>query len=478
MFLINWGEIKGRIDPFYYKIDYRILEKAVLKNTKYKLRDFILYMAGGATPQKDQKEKYYTDESGIPFIRVQNLAPEGLDLSECVFINEQTHNNMLSRSKVRGNDLLVKITGVGRMAVSSVAPQQFEGNINQHMVVIKTKDRQTSELVAAYLNSDIGEKLASRRSTGGTRPALDYSALRSIPVIINADIVNVMECAYAQKREKEQEAQLLLNSINDYIIDALNIKLPLEAYQDLSNRVFYIHATDMLGGRFDPRKYSLKYKQLFEAIEAAPYDKSLLRDVISNDVSGDWGLDETVEDSDLISCLTIRGTEFDNRFNLNLDNNRTKFRKYSKVAYDKIALEEKDILVEKSGGSEDQPVGRVAFIEKDMLDDYSLAFSNFIHRIRIDDKKAVPEYVFEYLRLMHNIKVTEVMQTQTNGIRNLIMQEYFTQTVLLPELKKQEEIAIHAAQMRKRAFELRMEAEKIVSDAKKQVEKMLLEDKQ
>ena len=113
-----------------------------------------------------------------------------------------------------------------------------------------------------------------------------------------------------------------------------------------------------------------------------------------------------------------------------------------------------------------------------MLDDYSLAFSNFIHRIRIDDKKAVPEYVFEYLRLMHNIKVTEVMQTQTNGIRNLIMQEYFTQTVLLPELKKQEEIAIHAAQMRKRAFELRMEAEKIVSDAKKQVEKMLLEDKQ
>ena len=50
------------------------------------------------------------------------------------------------------------------------------------------------------------------------------------------------------------------------------------------------------------------------------------------------------------------------------------------------------------------------------------------------------------------------MQTQTNGIRNLIMQEYFTQTILLPEPKKQEEIAIHAAQMRKRAFELQMEA--------------------
>ena len=478
MFLINWGYIKGRIDPFYYKIDYRALEEAVLKNTKYKLRDFILYMAGGATPKKDQKEKYYADKSGIPFVRVQNLTPEGLDLSECVFINEQTHNNMLSRSKVQENDLLVKITGVGRMAVSSVAPQQFEGNINQHMVVIKTKDRQTSELVAAYLNSDIGEKLASRRSTGGTRPALDYSALRSIPVIINADIVNVMECAYEQKRQKEQETQLLLNNISDYIIGTLGIKLPLEANQDLSNRIFYIHATDMLGGRFDPRKYSLKYKQLLDAIESAPYDRLMLKEVVLNDVSGDWGLDDTVEDPDLISCLTIRGTEFDNKFNLDLDNNRAKFRKYSKVSFDKIALKEKDILIEKSGGSEDQPVGRVAFIEKDMLDKYSLAFSNFIHRIRIDDKKAVPEYVFEYLRLMHNIKITEVMQTQTNGIRNLIMQEYFTQTILLPDRKKQEEIAIHAAQMRKSAFELQMEAEKIVSDAKAKVEKMLLGDEQ
>lgn len=433
-------------------------------------------MAGGATPRKDEKEKYYADEFGVPFIRVQNLTPEGLNLKECVFINEQTHNNMLSRSKVRENDLLVKITGVGRMAVSSVAPQRFEGNINQHIVVIKTKDRQTSESIAAYLNSDIGEKLASRRSTGGTRPALDYSALRSIPVIINGDIVNIMERAYEQKREKERKVQQLLNSINDYIIDALNITLPLETEHDFSNRVFYVHAGDIFGGRFDPRKYSRKYKQLLSAIELSHCDRAFLKDVISEDISGDWGLDNTIEDPELISCLTIRGTEFDNKFNLNLDNNRTRFRKYRKASLNKIQLNEKDILIEKSGGSEDQPVGRVAFIEKGMLNKSPLTFSNFIHRIRIDEKKAVPEYVFEYLRLMHNIKITEVMQTQTNGIRNLIMQEYFAQTVLLPELKKQEEIAARAAQMRKKALELQMEAEKIVLNAKKKVEKILLQD--
>jgi hypothetical protein len=69
------------------------------------------------------------------------------------------------------------------MAVASVVPQDFEGNINQHIVAIRTKDAKTSEALAAYLNLDIAEQLASRRSTGGTRPALDYPALLSIPII-------------------------------------------------------------------------------------------------------------------------------------------------------------------------------------------------------------------------------------------------------------------------------------------------------
>lgn len=42
-----------------------------------------------------------------------------------------------------------------------------------------------------------------------------------------------------------------------------------------------------------------------------------------------------------------------------------------------------------------------------------------MQKIKINEDLAVPEFVFEYLKLVHNIKVTEVMQTQTNGIRKL-----------------------------------------------------------
>ena len=63
------------------------------------------------------------------------------------------------------------------------------------MVVIKTWSSELSEYLANYLNLDIIEKLATRRATGGTRPALDYKALKSIPIIENIDFQkNTAEC--------------------------------------------------------------------------------------------------------------------------------------------------------------------------------------------------------------------------------------------------------------------------------------------
>ncbi len=50
--------------------------------------------------------------------------------------------------------LLVKITGVGRMAIASVAPENFVANTNQHMVVIKPKNI-SSKYLAQYLNLDL-----------------------------------------------------------------------------------------------------------------------------------------------------------------------------------------------------------------------------------------------------------------------------------------------------------------------------------
>jgi len=190
VFIINRGEIEGRLEAEYYRPEIRNLENHIRNNSQKKLKDFIKKIASGATPSVTEEDKYYTDkENGVPFLRVQNLQTNGklfLD-DDLKHINRKTHEGLLKRSQVKEYDLLVKITGVGRMAIASVAPKGFEGNTNQHMVVIKTETKEISEYLANYLNLDITEKLATRRSTGATRPALDYPALKSIPIIEGLD---------------------------------------------------------------------------------------------------------------------------------------------------------------------------------------------------------------------------------------------------------------------------------------------------
>lgn len=265
VFILRKSELEKRLDPFYYVPELLELEKKVLAKEPKKLRDYVVGISSGATPKTTESEKYYAEkENGIPFLRVQNLSPTGiLEFDDCKYINEETHNGMLKRSQVKEGDLLVKITGVGRMAVASVAPEGFEGNINQHVCVIRTGNKEISETLAAFLNTDIGEKLASRRATGGTRPALDYPALLSIPIIEDKRILEITSKVVEKKKLNEAEANKLLSSVDEYLLNELGIKLPEPPENTLKNRMFTTNINTVTGGRLDP----FFHQKHFEALK-------------------------------------------------------------------------------------------------------------------------------------------------------------------------------------------------------------------
>lgn len=253
--MVGRGQMQMRHDPFHYLPRFLRLEAKVAAKSSAKLRDFIRVLSGGATPKAEEHEKYYADsETGIPFVRVQNLSVSGqLQLDDVKYVNHETHNGLLARSQVKEDDLLVKITGVGRMAVASVPSPGFEGNINQHIARIRTDDRHTTEVLAAWLNTDIAETLAKRRSTGGTRPALDYGALRSIPVIFNEAILEAVKAAYRQHAQDLAKASKKLEGIDDYLLAELGINLPPEPENTIANRIFTAQRRELAGWRFDPQ---------------------------------------------------------------------------------------------------------------------------------------------------------------------------------------------------------------------------------
>ena len=218
-FVIHTAEaIGGRIDSYYYQSKFRDVDKIVTSASfdSFNLGMLISDISSGITPKVEKD--YYTDSSGIPFLRVQNVTSLGIDLSDAKFIKREVHKGMLKRSQLEKDDLVFTITG--RIGSAAVVPDNFEGNINQHSVRFHLKGQITNininpHYVAVFLNSALGRSLAIREVTGGTRPALDYKALKSLKVIlppieVQNEIVVENEKRLSHAEELKQKADAIV----------------------------------------------------------------------------------------------------------------------------------------------------------------------------------------------------------------------------------------------------------------------------
>lgn len=126
----------------------------------------------------------------------------------------------------------------------------------------------------------------------------------------------------------------------------------------------------------------------------------------------------------------------------------TNFRNDGKVNYGDVAqidvdqsdvkkktLKHNDILLEKSGGGPNTPVGRVVLYAGE---DNQYLFSNFCSRIRVVNGELLPEFVFLYLFGLHISGKTEKLQRNTTNLRNLIAQKYFALEVPIYSITEQE----------------------------------------
>lgn len=459
VFILQKSELEKRFDPFFYVPELLELEKKVLAKKPKKLRDYVKGLASGATPKTTESEKYYAEkENGIPFLRVQNLSPTGvLEFDDCKYINEETHNGMLKRSQVSAGDLLVKITGVGRMAVASVAPEGFEGNINQHVCVIKTGSKEVSETLAAFLNSDIGEKLASRRSTGGTRPALDYPALLSIPIIEDKRILQITDKVIAQKQKNEAEADKLLSSIDDYLLQGLDINLPESPENTLKNRMFVTSLRTITNDRFDPYHHQVGFIKIIEAIRKAKYPVSNFKHYIADLKNG-------VEIRNYVEEGGIRYLRVTDLGKNGLNHKSPRFVLEQEIP-DRIKLNENCILISRSGS-----LGLVNIVESEIENSI---LSSHIFKIELKTEKLLPVYLEAYLR--SKVGQSEIFRNNNGGVIPEINQDALKSILIVcPPIDKQKEIAEHITSIRQQAQQLKDKTTELLKKASEEIEEILL----
>lgn len=135
-------------------------------------------VGSGSTPSGGQ-EVY--QQTGIPFIRSQNVINNELVLDNtCI---SESINSKMKGSIVKGNDILLNITG-GSIGRSCVVPKDFKiGNVNQHVSIIRLKQDEP-KFVQSFLASYRGQKLILRGQTGSGREGLNFQSIRGFKVNI------------------------------------------------------------------------------------------------------------------------------------------------------------------------------------------------------------------------------------------------------------------------------------------------------
>ena len=132
----------------------------------------------------------------------------------------------------------------------------------------------------------------------------------------------------------------------------------------------------------------------------------------------------------------IRNANFTKDFTLDYSN--IEYIDVEERSFARRNLEDGDIIVEKSGGSDNFPVGRSILYRGESN---KFSFSNFTMSLRIKDKSQImPEYLFYALQQMYRRGRMKEMQTQTTGLHNLLTDVFLTQIIPIPPICEQHRI--------------------------------------
>lgn len=162
-----------------------------------------------------------------------------------------------------------------------------------------------------------------------------------------------------------------------------------------------------------------------------------IKDTLQESFSGEWGK----EDSDNSGVKVLRTTNFTNNGILDYSNIITRIIDEDKL--NKKKLLRGDIILERSGGTSDNPVGRVVYFDAEGL----YLCNNFTQVLR-SNESVNSKYLFYNLYYYYQDNKSEVrsMGSQTTGIQNLSLTKYYEVEIPVPPMKKQLEFVSIAEQ--------------------------------
>ena len=157
-----------------------------------RIKDCAVKLGSGITPSGGAASYL---ETGIPLLRSQNVHFDGLRLDDVAFISEEMNAGM-SGTQLHEGDVLLNITGAS-IGQCAVVPRGFgEGNVNQHVCIIRPSAGVDSSFLNYCLASSCGQDQIFSSFTGASRQGLGLRDLGSIQVPLPSLAIQKRIAAY------------------------------------------------------------------------------------------------------------------------------------------------------------------------------------------------------------------------------------------------------------------------------------------
>jgi len=456
-FAVYADEIKNRIDPLYYSQDVF----KIIKKSSYKIRTIgevsSLIKTGFAAGYKQQA----INERGIIQIRPTNIAEnDQLIFDKNIYVNpkflDTRKEDLLTKEEILFNNTNSQDL-VGKTAFFNLDGKFFCSN---HITRIKANKRVLLPkylwiVLNLYQKKKVFFSICTNwNNQSGVNSSLLNSVKIPVPEIdIQGKIVQLMENAYSQKQRKEAESNRLLDSINDYVLGKLGIKLP-----ELKDKMVHIVNSDEIEGRIDPLYYKpefIELKNQLRSVNSVLFGS--LIDIITKGETPLWRGDPYEKEG--IPFLKVQ--------NISINGIKGKLTYISEYVHKRMKRSQLN------GGELLYTMAGSIGIATILPEDFGRANINQAISKIVVKEKVNKNYLIAILNSSICLKQTQRMLT-TSAQPNINFEQIKSIKIPLPPLIVQNKIAEEVKNRMRRAEQLQKEAKENLEGAKKEVEKIIL----
>ena len=152
--------------------------------------------------------EFYT-ESGVNFLRTQNVRPMWIDERDMRQIMPEFHDK-LKKSQVAAGDILISRVGANR-GMAAVVPQHLDGANCANIIVARTNKLGIPEFIAYLVNSEYGQNTLVGSTVGAAQGVINTATVKewlvpNVAVEKQRKFVDIYQKTIAGLNEQKQHA--------------------------------------------------------------------------------------------------------------------------------------------------------------------------------------------------------------------------------------------------------------------------------